>query len=132
MAGTRRARARRLRDPLPTCPAGCGQRVLVVRLDRDAAGPTEVLVDYVRAPAGDPTPALAVRRTGPTAGLARDVNQPGARPLEPNERMHRVHAQACPRQESYAHRLTVQRAREGAARAAGVVDVTEPRNRADA
>jgi hypothetical protein len=122
-----RRRTRRLSDPLPTCPAGCGARVLHVRTEDG----TDDVVDYWRRPDGDETPALAVRRTGATSGFARSVGHPGARPLEPNERMHRVHAKACPRQETHAHRQAVQRARAGSAAAADVVDVTEPR-RADA
>ncbi|ROP45924.1 hypothetical protein [Pseudokineococcus lusitanus] len=124
MSRSRHVRKRKVGDPVPTCPAGCGARVLVVR---DEAG-QEVLVDFHRAPDERPTvAALAVRRTGPMSGLARSVDREGARPLEPNERLHRVHAQVCPRNEGYAHRERLRRAQQGSAAAADVVDVTVPR-----
>ncbi|GAA2022354.1 hypothetical protein WDZ16_13060 [Pseudokineococcus marinus] len=114
-AAERRRRARRLTDPTPTCPYGCGAPVERAALDGDV-----VLVNRLRAAPDDARAVMAVRRTGTGAWVARSLRSPSARPLEPGEHRHHDHDDVCTARAGWL-------ARRGAQVAEGVVDITKPR-----
>jgi len=110
----KRAKARPLGAPLPTCPDGCGRRVEYALTEAREWQ----LVDRDRSPADDAAATVAVRRDGTGRWHARSLARYDARPLEPGEHRHMPHAATCP--------VLAERAR--ARREAGApVDITTAR-----